>query len=38
MTEAGMELYEQNRKEWDFAKGVLNRLIEGGIVTDEERE
>ncbi|MGM0834763.1 MAG: PadR family transcriptional regulator [Bacillota bacterium] len=38
MTEAGVERYEQNRKEWDFAKGVLNQLIEGGIETDEEPE
>ncbi len=35
LTEEGVERYEQNKKEWKFAKGVLDQLIEGGI-TDEE--
>lgn len=31
ITEAGYERYEQNRKDWDFAKEVLDQLIKGGL-------
>lgn len=27
ITEAGLEKYEQNRKDWDFAKEVHEQLI-----------
>ncbi|MGO4890468.1 PadR family transcriptional regulator [Anaerobacillus sp. MEB173] len=36
LTEDGLDRYEQYKKEWHFAKGVLNKLIEGGIETNEE--
>ncbi|NSL53106.1 PadR family transcriptional regulator [Calidifontibacillus erzurumensis] len=31
ITEAGMERYEQNKKDWEFAKEILDQLIKGGI-------
>ncbi|MDQ0159328.1 DNA-binding PadR family transcriptional regulator [Alkalibacillus salilacus] len=30
LTQAGLEAYEQNRKDWIFAKEILNKLITGG--------
>ncbi|WP_223701833.1 PadR family transcriptional regulator [Sutcliffiella deserti] len=36
LTEGGLERYEQYKKEWHFAKGVLNNLIEGGVETNED--
>lgn len=36
VTEEGIERYEQFKNEWNFAKGVLNKLIEGGVNTDED--
>jgi PadR family transcriptional regulator PadR len=29
ISEEGIKRYEHNKKEWNFAKGVLNKLIEG---------
>lgn len=31
ITNAGRELYEQTRKDWDFAKDILDKLIKGGL-------
>lgn len=31
ITKKGQERYEQNKKDWNFAKEVLTRLIEGGF-------
>jgi DNA-binding PadR family transcriptional regulator len=31
ITEDGSERYEQNRKDWNFAKEVLDKLIKGGL-------
>jgi PadR family transcriptional regulator PadR len=31
ITEDGKDLYQQNEKDWDFAKEVLEKLIKGGI-------
>ena len=36
ITEEGKERYEQNKKDWDFAKQVLDKLIKGG--TDDDRK
>lgn len=36
ITEEGIERYEQFKNEWNFAKDVLNKLIEGGVNTDED--
>ncbi|CAG9620324.1 PadR family transcriptional regulator [Sutcliffiella rhizosphaerae] len=36
ITEDGAARYEQNKKEWRFAKQVLQQLIEGGIDHNEE--
>jgi len=36
ITEDGLGRYEQNNKDWHFAKSVLKKLIEGGIKTNEE--
>jgi len=36
ITQRGLELYEQNQKEWSFAKDVLDKLINGGIGDVEE--
>ncbi|WP_027963588.1 PadR family transcriptional regulator [Halalkalibacillus halophilus] len=30
ITENGIEKYEENRKEWEVAKDILNQLITGG--------
>jgi DNA-binding PadR family transcriptional regulator len=35
ITDKGRELYEQSRKEWDFAKDILDKLIKGGLDNDE---
>ncbi|WP_424399169.1 PadR family transcriptional regulator [Melghiribacillus thermohalophilus] len=34
ITKEGLEQYEQSKKEWHFAKRVLNKLIEGGMETN----
>lgn len=31
VTDEGKEYYERNRKDWDFAKNVLDKLIKGGL-------
>jgi PadR family transcriptional regulator, regulatory protein PadR len=31
ITDVGLERYEQNRKDWDFAREVLDKLIKGGL-------
>jgi PadR family transcriptional regulator PadR len=31
ITAKGKELYEQNKKDWDFAKDILDKLIKGGL-------
>lgn len=31
ITDSGREVYEQNLIDWNFAKGVLDRLIQGGL-------
>lgn len=31
ITELGQKQYERNRKDWDFAKEVLDQLIKGGL-------
>lgn len=31
ISDAGKERYEQNKKDWDFAKEVLDNLIKGGL-------
>lgn len=31
ITEKGLERYAQNKKDWNFAKEVLTKLIEGGL-------
>lgn len=36
ITEEGKELYEQNKKDWSFAKGILDQLIEGGLKNVKE--
>lgn len=38
ITAKGRELYEQTKKDWDFAKDILDKLIKGGLdnVKDEK--
>ncbi|MFA1819932.1 PadR family transcriptional regulator [Virgibacillus oceani] len=36
ITTEGEERYEQSKKDWDFAKGVLDKLIQGGL--DDAKE
>jgi len=36
ITDDGKEHYEQNKKDWDFAKEVLNKLIKGGLDHDKK--
>lgn len=36
ITEKGKDHYEQNRKDWDFAKDILDKLIQGGLNIDEK--
>ncbi len=36
ITEEGKGRYTQNRKDWDFAQGVLDKLIKGGFEDDEQ--
>ncbi|MFZ5967304.1 MAG: PadR family transcriptional regulator [Bacillota bacterium] len=31
ITDEGKERYEQNTKDWDFAKEILDKLIKGGL-------
>jgi PadR family transcriptional regulator PadR len=31
ITDEGREFYEQNKKAWGFAKGILDKLIKGGF-------
>ncbi|MGI5922027.1 MAG: PadR family transcriptional regulator [Syntrophomonadaceae bacterium] len=31
ITDLGREVYEQNLIDWNFAKGVLDKLIQGGL-------
>ncbi|MDD2556330.1 MAG: PadR family transcriptional regulator [Syntrophaceticus sp.] len=31
LTDKGKELYEQSKKDWIFAKGILDKLITGGL-------
>ncbi|MEG6522908.1 PadR family transcriptional regulator [Desulfotomaculum sp. 1211_IL3151] len=31
ISDKGKERYEQNKKDWDFAKEVLDKLIKGGL-------
>ncbi|WP_163971057.1 PadR family transcriptional regulator [Oceanobacillus halotolerans] len=35
IAEDGLARYEQNKKDWEFAKSVLNKLIKGGVEKDE---
>ncbi|MFZ4453133.1 PadR family transcriptional regulator [Salibacterium aidingense] len=35
ITEEGLRHYEQNKADWDFAKDILDKLIEGGIENEE---
>ncbi|WP_188207528.1 PadR family transcriptional regulator [Alkalibacillus aidingensis] len=35
ITEEGLERYEQSKKEWEFAKEVLDQLITGGENVEE---
>lgn len=37
ITDDGLARYEQYKKEWNFAKGVLNQLIEGGVKPHEKK-
>lgn len=36
ITDEGQERYAQNKKEWDFAKKILDKLILGGLENDKE--
>lgn len=31
ITDSGEELYQQSKKDWDFAKDILDKLIKGGL-------
>lgn len=31
ITEKGKEVYEQNLKDWNFAKEIIDQLVKGGI-------
>ena len=35
ITEEGVEQYEQNKKDWNFAKDILDKLIKGGLDNDK---
>jgi len=35
ITEEGKEHYEQNKKDWSFAKDILDKLIKGGLNDDK---
>ncbi len=35
ITDLGKERYEQNKKDWDFAKEILEQMIKGGIKNDQ---
>ncbi|HQD06061.1 MAG: PadR family transcriptional regulator [Dethiobacteria bacterium] len=34
ITDAGRELYDRNKKDWEFAKVVLDKLIQGRLEND----
>jgi PadR family transcriptional regulator PadR len=36
ITDVGLERYEQNKKDWDFAREVLDKLIKGGLDGDKK--
>ncbi len=36
ITDAGRALYQQSKKDWSFAKAVLDKLINGGLDDDQE--
>jgi len=36
ITPKGLETYEQNRKDWRFAKDILDKLIEGGLESGDK--
>lgn len=36
ITAKGKDHYEQNRKDWGFAREVLDKLIQGGLNSDEK--
>ncbi|GAB4074716.1 PadR family transcriptional regulator [Barrientosiimonas marina] len=36
ITEEGKKKYEQNKKDWDFAKYILDSLIKGELYNDTE--
>jgi PadR family transcriptional regulator PadR len=36
ITESGKQLYKQSKRDWDFAKGILDRLIKGGVSDGKE--
>ncbi|MFZ5642464.1 MAG: PadR family transcriptional regulator [Bacillota bacterium] len=36
ITDKGKELYEQSKKDWSFAKGILEKLINGGLENVKE--
>lgn len=38
ITEEGIERFEQNKKDWEFAKEILNKLIGGGINPNDTKE
>ncbi|WP_077622316.1 PadR family transcriptional regulator [Sediminibacillus massiliensis] len=38
IAEEGLERYRQNKQDWEFAKTILNQLIEGGIEPDAKPE
>ncbi|MGI6575091.1 MAG: PadR family transcriptional regulator [bacterium] len=35
ITDQGQEFYQQTKKEWDFAKDILEKLIKGGLDNDK---
>lgn len=36
ITTGGEELYRRNKRDWDFAKGILDKLIQGGLEDGEK--
>ncbi|WP_181347465.1 PadR family transcriptional regulator [Thalassobacillus sp. CUG 92003] len=38
ITDEGIERFEQNKKDWEFAQDILNKLIGGGINLNETKE
>jgi PadR family transcriptional regulator PadR len=37
ITASGREFYEKNKNDWEFARGILDRLITGRVEDDSER-